>query len=104
MLFRSPAILIFDEATSALDTRAEQAIQRELKAIARDHTALVIAHRLSTVVDADEIIVLDAGRIVERGSHAQLLALDGHYARMWALQQADRAEVQGEAPLVEDAA
>ena len=103
-ILKNPAILIFDEATSALDTRAEQAIQRELKAIARDHTALVIAHRLSTVVDADEIIVLDAGRIVERGSHAQLLALNGHYARMWALQQADRAEVQGEAPLVEDAA
>ena len=103
-ILKNPAILIFDEATSALDTRAEQAIQRELKAIARDHTALVIAHRLSTVVDADEIIVLDAGRIVERGSHGQLLALNGHYARMWALQQADRAEVQGEAPLVEDAA
>jgi ATP-binding cassette, subfamily B, heavy metal transporter len=103
-ILKNPAILIFDEATSALDTRAEQAIQRELKAIARDHTALVIAHRLSTVVDADEIIVLDAGRIVERGAHAQLLTLDGHYARMWALQQADRAEVQGEAPLIEDAA
>jgi len=103
-ILKNPAILIFDEATSALDTRAEQAIQRELKAIARDHTALVIAHRLSTVVDADEIIVLDAGRIVERGSHAQLLALGGHYARMWALQQADRAAAQGEAPLTEDAA
>lgn len=105
-ILKNPAILIFDEATSALDTRAEQAIQRELKAIARDHTALVIAHRLSTVVDADEIIVLDAGRIVERGHHTQLLALGGHYARMWALQQADRAGASGDvdAPLIEGAA
>ncbi len=105
-LLKNPAILVFDEATSALDTRAEQAIQRELKAIARDHTALVIAHRLSTVVDADQILVLDAGRIVERGTHAQLLALGGQYARMWALQQADRDRTDHtpDAPMTEQAA
>jgi len=86
-ILKAPRILIFDEATSALDSRAEKAIQAELKQIARNHTTLTIAHRLSTVVDADQILVLDAGRIVERGSHASLLAADGVYARMWRLQQ-----------------
>ncbi len=90
-ILKNPAILVFDEATSALDTRSEQAIQRELKAIASDRTTLVIAHRLSTVVDADEILVLDKGRVVERGGHAALLALGGLYAQMWALQGAERA-------------
>lgn len=89
-LLKNPAILIFDEATSALDSAAEAAIQNELKAIAQHRTALVIAHRLSTIADADEIIVLDQGRIVERGSHADLLARQGAYARMWALQQTER--------------
>jgi ATP-binding cassette subfamily B protein len=89
-LLKNPAILIFDEATSALDSAAEAAIQAELKAIAQHRTALVIAHRLSTVADADEIIVLDQGRIIERGTHADLLASNGAYARMWALQQTER--------------
>ena len=86
-LLKNPAILIFDEATSALDSRSERSIQAELDRIAVGRTTLVIAHRLSTVMDADEILVMDSGRIVERGSHAQLLALDGHYAQMWRLQQ-----------------
>jgi len=91
-LLKQPAILIFDEATSALDSKAEQAIQAQLKAIARNHTALVIAHRLSTVVDAAQILVLDQGRIVERGTHAQLLAAGGLYAQMWSRQQARQDE------------
>ena len=87
-LLKDPAILIFDEATSALDSRAEQAIQAELKAIARTRTTLVIAHRLSTIADAAQILVMDHGRIIERGTHVQLLAADGAYAQMWARQQA----------------
>ncbi|SMP69143.1 ABCB family ABC transporter ATP-binding protein/permease [Noviherbaspirillum suwonense] len=87
-LLKDPAILIFDEATSALDSRAEQAIQAELKAIARTRTTLVIAHRLSTIADAAQILVMDHGRIVERGTHAQLLAANGAYAQMWERQQA----------------
>ena len=87
-LLKNPPILIFDEATSALDSANERAIQAELQSVAQNKTTLVIAHRLSTVVDAHEILVMEAGRVVERGSHAQLLALDGQYARMWALQQA----------------
>jgi len=86
-LLKSPRILIFDEATSALDSRAEKAIQAELERIAQGRTTLVIAHRLSTVMDADQILVLSHGRIVERGTHAQLLDAQGEYARMWALQQ-----------------
>ena len=87
-LLKNPPILIFDEATSALDSANERAIQAELQSVAQNKTTLVIAHRLSTVVDAHEILVMEAGRVVERGSHAQLLALDGQYARMWAMQQA----------------
>jgi ATP-binding cassette subfamily B protein len=86
-LLKDPPILIFDEATSALDSANERAIQAELKSVAQGKTTLVIAHRLSTVVDAHEILVMEAGRIVERGTHAVLLAKGGIYARMWALQQ-----------------
>ena len=87
-LLKNPAILVFDEATSALDSQAEQAIQAQLKEIARDRTTLVIAHRLSTIADARQILVMAQGRIVERGSHAELLAQQGLYADMWARQQA----------------
>ncbi|WP_395140759.1 ABCB family ABC transporter ATP-binding protein/permease [Schlegelella aquatica] len=86
-LLKNPPILIFDEATSALDSANERAIQAELASAARNKTALVIAHRLSTVVDAYEILVLEDGRIVERGRHHDLLARGGRYARMWAMQQ-----------------
>jgi ATP-binding cassette, subfamily B, heavy metal transporter len=86
-LLKNPRILIFDEATSALDSRAEKAIQAELERISEGRTTLVIAHRLSTVMDADQILVLAQGRIVERGTHKQLLDAKGEYARMWALQQ-----------------
>ncbi|WP_312757014.1 ABC transporter ATP-binding protein/permease [Pulveribacter sp.] len=85
-LLKNPPILIFDEATSALDSANERAIQAELRQAAQGRTTLVIAHRLSTVVDAHEILVMDAGRIVERGTHGQLLAAGGRYAEMWALQ------------------
>lgn len=90
-LLKDPAILIFDEATSALDSHTEKIIQAELERIAENRTTLVIAHRLSTVVDADQILVLDGGRIVERGSHRELLERTGVYARMWALQQQEEA-------------
>ncbi len=92
-LLKNPPIVIFDEATSALDSANERAIQAELQTAAHNKTTLVIAHRLSTVVDAHEILVLDAGRIVERGSHAALLALNGRYAEMWALQQSAEMSV-----------
>jgi ATP-binding cassette subfamily B protein len=85
-LLKDPGILILDEATSALDTRTEQDIQSALRAVARHRTTLTIAHRLSTVVDADQILVLDKGRIVERGTHAELLAEGGLYAQMWSMQ------------------
>ena len=86
-LLKNPAVVIFDEATSALDSANERAIQAELRAAAQNKTTLVIAHRLSTVVDAHEILVMEDGRIVERGTHAELLALDDRYTRMWTLQQ-----------------
>ncbi len=86
-ILKNPRILVFDEATSALDSKAEKLIQAELERISKNRTTLVIAHRLSTVVDADQILVLEHGRITERGTHGDLLALQGTYARMWALQQ-----------------
>ena len=86
-LLKNPPILIFDEATSALDSQTERAIQQELSSAAQGKTTLVIAHRLSTVVDAHEILVMDDGQIIERGTHASLLAQGGRYAQMWALQQ-----------------
>ncbi len=86
-LLKNPPVMIFDEATSALDSANERAIQAELKGVAQNKTTLVIAHRLSTVVDAHEILVLDGGRVIERGTHAQLLGQGGRYAQMWALQQ-----------------
>ena len=91
-LLKQPRILIFDEATSALDSKSEQAIQAELDRIAHGHTTLVIAHRLSTVMDADQILAMEHGRIVERGTHQALLAQGGLYAQMWALQQQEDAE------------
>ncbi len=90
-ILKNPRILIFDEATSALDSATEQAIQTELEQISKGRTTLVIAHRLSTVMDANQILVMDAGRIVERGTHHELLASGGAYAEMWALQQEDAA-------------
>ena len=90
-LLKNPPILVFDEATSALDSANERAIQAELRGVARGKTTLVIAHRLSTVVDAHEILVMEAGQIIERGTHTQLQAADGRYARMWAMQQSGDA-------------
>ena len=90
-LLQNPPILVFDEATSALDSANERAIQAELRGVARGKTTLVIAHRLSTVVDAHEILVMEAGQIIERGTHTQLQAADGRYARMWAMQQSGDA-------------
>ena len=86
-ILKNPAILIFDEATSALDSKSEKAIQEELRHVAKDRTTLVIAHRLSTVVDAQQILVMEHGRIAERGTHRELLEKHGLYAQMWALQQ-----------------
>ncbi len=91
-LLKNPKILVFDEATSALDSQAEQAIQAQLKDIARNRTTLVIAHRLSTIADAHQILVMSQGRIVERGTHAELLAARGVYADMWERQQARTTE------------
>ncbi len=97
-MLKKPRLLIFDEATSSLDSQSEQAILEALARVAVDHTTLVIAHRLSTIVDADQILVLDGGRIVERGDHHALLAQGGIYARLWALQQEERARQTDQPP------
>ncbi len=92
-LLKNPPILIFDEATSALDSATERAIQSQLESVAVGHTTLVIAHRLSTVMNAHQILVMSDGRIVERGTHNALLAAGGHYAKMWNLQQQEAREI-----------
>lgn len=94
-ILKEPALLLFDEATSALDTHTERDIQANLREVSRGRTALVIAHRLSTVIDADEILVMEGGRVVERGRHADLLGAGGAYAALWARQQ----ESQGPDPI-----
>jgi ABC-type transport system involved in Fe-S cluster assembly fused permease/ATPase subunit len=93
-LLKNPKILIFDEATSALDSKSEKAIQSELRRISASRTTLTIAHRLSTVIDANEILVMEAGRIIERGNHRDLLAQAGSYAHMWALQLEEERAVK----------
>lgn len=91
-ILKDPRILVFDEATSALDSKTEKAIQAQLKEVAADRTTLVIAHRLSTVMDADQILVMEAGNIVERGTHTELLVRGRVYAKMWALQQREEQQ------------
>jgi len=86
-LLKNPKIFIFDEATSALDTKTEKSIEKSLKKLSNNNTTLVIAHRLSTVIDADKIIVLDNGQVKEEGSHSELLDKNGLYAEMWQRQQ-----------------
>ncbi len=98
-LLKNPPILVFDEATSALDSANERAIQAELASAAQNKTTLVIAHRLSTVVEAHEILVMEAGHIIERGNHAQLLQMGGRYAQMWALQQNSESDSDKPAPI-----
>jgi ATP-binding cassette subfamily B protein len=97
-ILKRPRILVFDEATSSLDSHTEQAIQQTLAEVAENHTTLVIAHRLSTVVDADRILVMEQGRIREQGTHRALLESGGHYAAMWDLQQREGPDAAESAP------
>jgi ABC-type transport system involved in Fe-S cluster assembly fused permease/ATPase subunit len=99
-ILKNPGILIFDEATSALDSRSERAIQKSLGEVAANHTTLMIAHRLSTVVDAHNILVLEHGRIVETGTHASLLEQNGVYAHMWRLQQKEKQRLAEDIPVL----
>ena len=92
MLLKDPAILVFDEATSSLDSQSEKNILGALERISANKTTLVIAHRLSTVIDADRIIVLENGRIREQGTHDALIAADGLYAQLWRMQQKKAVE------------
>ncbi|MBL0941989.1 MAG: ABC transporter ATP-binding protein/permease [Alphaproteobacteria bacterium] len=101
-ILKNPLIFLFDEATSALDTHTEKAIQVQLKAMSANHTTLIIAHRLSTVIDADEIIVLDKGRIIERGTHQDLLKINSHYAKMWLRQQEAQEKQSSLLPIIEN--
>ena len=89
-MLKNAPLLLLDEATSALDAQSEQMVQAALDQAMQGRTTLVIAHRLSTIMDADQILVMDAGRIVERGTHEELIAADGAYAQMWALQQQEQ--------------
>ena len=89
-LLKRPPVLVFDEATSSLDSKSERAILAALEEISVDHTSRVIAHRLSIIIDADRIVVLQGGRVVEQGRHLELLAKDGHYAELWQAQQKQR--------------
>ena len=91
-ILKNPHVMVFDEATSSLDSKSEQMIQKALAEVAQHRTTLVIAHRLSTIVDADRILVMEQGRIVEQGTHPELLAQQGGYAHMWALQQQAQSE------------
>ena len=93
-VLKNPRILIFDEATSSLDSKSEKVILDALQQLASEHTTLVIAHRLSTVIDADQILVMEQGRVIEQGSHAELLTQNNHYAQMWALQQQEEEETK----------
>ena len=88
-ILKRPPILVFDEATSSLDSKSERSILSALQEISQGHTSMVIAHRLSTVVDADRIVVLDQGSMVEQGSHRELLSLKGHYFELWTAQLRD---------------
>ena len=94
VLLKDPAILVFDEATSSLDSQSEKNILGALSRISRNKTTLVIAHRLSTVIDANRIIVLDQGKVIEQGDHESLIDDDGLYAHLWRMQQKKAQAVQ----------